>query len=81
MLCTCSPRGSPLSQEAGGRIDCAPQRGNIVVQEVQHPTFFTFTPLQAPCQPVRTFRTFRGAQTEPGTGDVLQDRLYWNLKN
>eukprot|EP00966_Prymnesium_polylepis_P171022 3953235-Prymnesium_polylepis.1 len=59
MLCTCSPRGSPLRQEA----QSAPQRGKV---GLRHPTLFTFTPPQAPCRPPRAFRTCRGAQTEPG---------------
>eukprot|EP00966_Prymnesium_polylepis_P318396 7353954-Prymnesium_polylepis.1 len=68
MLCTCSPRGSPVTQEA----ECAPQRGKF---GVQHPNFFTFTPPQAPCRPVQTLKTLRGAQTEPGAADVLQEHV------
>eukprot|EP00966_Prymnesium_polylepis_P149465 3453071-Prymnesium_polylepis.1 len=53
MLCTCSPRGSPLSQEA----ERAPQCGKVVVQ---HPTFFTSTPLQTPRGPLSAMATPRG---------------------
>eukprot|EP00966_Prymnesium_polylepis_P058092 1345604-Prymnesium_polylepis.1 len=36
MLCTCSPRGSSLSQEA----QSAPQRGKVGARLRQHPTLF-----------------------------------------
>ena len=45
MLCTGSPRGSPVSQEA----ESAPQREKV---DLRHPTVFTFTPPQAPYGPV-----------------------------
>eukprot|EP00966_Prymnesium_polylepis_P163341 3775323-Prymnesium_polylepis.1 len=52
MLCTYSPCGSPLSQEA----ECAPQRGNVC----QHPTFLTFTPPQNPRGPLSAMLTLGG---------------------
>eukprot|EP00966_Prymnesium_polylepis_P019242 443677-Prymnesium_polylepis.1 len=81
MLCTSSPRGSPLSQEAKSACTrCEiPTVGGVNAQtrasrrmrtggsccrsggfnhairgkvDVQHPTFFTFTPPQALCRPV-----------------------------
>eukprot|EP00966_Prymnesium_polylepis_P215902 4998487-Prymnesium_polylepis.1 len=66
-----------VASEPGGRM-CATLSAEKLVcstQEVgvQHPNCFTFIPPQAPCRPVRTLKTFRGAQTEPGATDALQE--------
>eukprot|EP00966_Prymnesium_polylepis_P283333 6546677-Prymnesium_polylepis.1 len=61
MLCTCSPRRSPVSQEE----ESAPQRGKV---RVQHPTFSRSHPRKRkqPADPSELLKTFSGAQIEPG---------------
>eukprot|EP00966_Prymnesium_polylepis_P165906 3834934-Prymnesium_polylepis.1 len=59
MLCTCSPRGSPLSQET----ECAPQRGNV---GVQHPTFSRAHPRKHPTDPPEHLE--RSVGLRPGRG-------------
>eukprot|EP00966_Prymnesium_polylepis_P200202 4639530-Prymnesium_polylepis.1 len=59
MLCTCSPRGSPLSQQA----ECALQRGKV---GVHHPNFSRSHPRKHPSDPSEHFERSVGLRPSRG---------------